>query len=423
MAYINGRKTFDVIRTVELSPVLLFNIVYSTSEPSDITKIWVKTNATPSKLLLQQYVETTDTLNQLSALNPIGTAYMGFGTVGNYIYLFGGNYTYSGSSAYTSNSIMRFDSTSETSTTLATTLPISATGITAVVVGTDIYLFGGYNYDGSSPMYLNTILKFDTTDNTITTLSATLPTAVRDMGFGVVGNYIYLFGGQNASTDYSTILKFNTTTGTISTLATTLPSGANHCAMACATVGTDIYLINGVAGSSHYQNAVKFDTINETATLISNVGGNQKYARAGVIEDKIYIFCGYTTSGNGNRYIQVFDTTTETTTTLSVQFSTSLRPYGVGIGTIGNKIYLLNGATSTGIIKAVFKFVSSALVVPRNNLLMMTNYSGEVLWIIDTEQIHISLPVYDAYIGNSNNVGEQVKVAFYQEGVGWVEVN
>ena len=80
-------------------------------------------------------------------------------------------------------------------------LPTGAYGIATGVVGTKIYLFGGHiNYNR-----LNTINVFDTTTNTITTLSTTLPTKAGGIASGVVGTKIYLFGGDSDSGQLNTI--------------------------------------------------------------------------------------------------------------------------------------------------------------------------------------------------------------------------
>ena len=52
-------------------------------------------------------------------------------------------------------------------------------------------------FGGSDPSisWLNTIQVFDTTNNTIQTLSTTLPTAVCNAGIAASGTKIYLFGG------------------------------------------------------------------------------------------------------------------------------------------------------------------------------------------------------------------------------------
>ena len=84
-------------------------------------------------------------------------------------------------------------------------MPLIASNTSAAAVGNNIYIFGGYTGNGT----LNTILKFDTTTETITTLSTTLPSEVSHTSAAAVGNNIYIFGGHGA-TDYDTIVKYTT---------------------------------------------------------------------------------------------------------------------------------------------------------------------------------------------------------------------
>ena len=77
------------------------------------------------------------------------TQYMGSASVGDNIYLFGGQNDTSSTTRVTS--ILKFNTTTEELTTLSTTLPDSAMDIRCCAIGTKIYLFGGSLY-GSSVM-------------------------------------------------------------------------------------------------------------------------------------------------------------------------------------------------------------------------------------------------------------------------------
>lgn len=109
-------------------------------------------------------------------------------------------------------------------------------------MGTDLYIFGGYNL--STYKGLNTILKFDTTTETLITLETTLPQKLLNISSGIIDNNIYLFGGR-LSTGYevNTILKFDITTETLTTLEITLPSAAYK--FACCEEKNNIYLLGG----------------------------------------------------------------------------------------------------------------------------------------------------------------------------------
>ena len=65
--------------------------------------------------------------------------------------------------------------------------------MTAKAVGTDIYIFGGYN----GVETVNTIYKFDTVTQTFSTVNATMIEKLFGMDSVVVDNHIYLFGGND----------------------------------------------------------------------------------------------------------------------------------------------------------------------------------------------------------------------------------
>ena len=138
--------------------------------------------------------------------------------VGTDIYLFGG-YT----SAGALSTIYKYDTTTDTMTTLAATLPVAMMGMNAVAIGTNIFLFGGWKSGGLN----NIIYKFDTTTETLTSTGYTIPTAAYDMGAAASGNVVYLFGGYNTTitpNHLNTIVKVDTSTWTITTLTSTLNS-------------------------------------------------------------------------------------------------------------------------------------------------------------------------------------------------------
>ena len=174
------------------------------------------------------------------------------------IYLFGG---YLGSRSAL-NKIQVFDTTNNTIKTLSAKLSTEEYLIATAVVGAKIYLFGGLDWSDSK---LNKIQVFDTTTNTIQTLSTTLPTAAYGIGTGAVGNKIYLFGG-NGSSILNTIQVFDTITNTIQTLSTKLPTAGYS--IGTAAVDTKIYLFAGYNNDYAATNTIKLFTVN--ITLSSN---------------------------------------------------------------------------------------------------------------------------------------------------------
>ena len=184
----------------------------------------------------------------------------------NKIVRFGGYSTAPGSHSdqtyyYDYTNIKMYDITTSTMTNRSATC--SSYSNTTPIVGLNNYMykFGGVGYTGmnggksstSKEYYYNSnnIQKYDITNDTITTLSATLPQQMYNMGKANIGNSIYLFGGIHQTgwytngasynldyTTYSYIQRFDTSTNTISTVNTLSSnySGVNACAIGSIVV-------------------------------------------------------------------------------------------------------------------------------------------------------------------------------------------
>lgn len=127
---------------------------------------------------------------------------------------------------------------------ISTQLPRTVFNMGVATVGSNVYIFGGYNSNGR--VRVNTIYKFNVDTETITRLSTTLPYELTNTGAAAVGSNIYLFGGNNASGSYGdvdVICKFNTETETITRLSTKLT--ANTDSLRAAAVGSKVYLFGG----------------------------------------------------------------------------------------------------------------------------------------------------------------------------------
>lgn len=387
------------------------NIHYSsTTAPSDTSKLWVKTNIIPEQTLVSRNMALgTETISTLTTTLPTAASQMGSGIVGTKVYLFGGGglktircfdmkteivttlsatlpenrsnmacgvvgtkiYLFGGSTNDPTSTIFRFDTETETLTKLSVTLPGNRSGMACGVIGTKIYLFGGYYRDGMPLPTASTIYSFDTETETITTLSVRIPNYLADMGYGVVGRKIYLFGGwyhDSRSTSDTLFPKqiycFDESTMTISTVNTVLPfSNAN---MASAVVGTQIYLFGGI-----------------------RYGGGMQ------VGDPYSTICKY-------------DTETDTISTLSTTLPTA--NYYMASGVMGTKVYLFGGSGSSVIRRFTVSFA-----LPENNMLLLDTGSN-VFNLVNTGALIIEARPKQVYIGNANNEGEYVESALYTNG-------
>ena len=186
--------------------------------------------------------------------------------VGNNIYFFGG------STFKTGTTINIYNISNNTLSKSSVVLPISASGIAACAVNDKIYLFGGHNTDTSAGIYgtyLDSINVFDTTNNTISTLSVRLPVKMMNIGVAALGTKIYLFGGSSANEYHNTIYEFDTLTNVIKKLDIELPEKMHG--IAAATVNDKIYLFGGL-GPSGIKNFIQIFSP-KTSVLITSKDG------------------------------------------------------------------------------------------------------------------------------------------------------
>jgi N-acetylneuraminic acid mutarotase len=109
--------------------------------------------------------------------------------LGNAVYLFGGVSTTGG---VDTRDVQKYDPASGTTTVVAQ-LPASLSHASAVVLGGQIYVAGGFVDNRVSAQ----VLRFDPATNALT-VAGTLPAPVSDAAAVVAGGTGYLVGGQGA---------------------------------------------------------------------------------------------------------------------------------------------------------------------------------------------------------------------------------
>ena len=348
----------------QISSGASLNIAYGNTAPSDTSKLWIKGSEPGRLLLISGTPEPTleDTISTLPTTLPTVAQSIGVASVSTKIYLFGGNKASSADDRL--NTIQVFDTTNNTISTLSTTLPTAADGIGVASVSTKIYLFGG---GGGASNYLNTINVFDTANNTITTLSTKLPKAADSIGVASVGNKIYLFGGYSDD-KLNTINVFDTANNTITTLSTPLPTVMAR--MGTAAVGTKIYLFGG--NGAGYLNTIK-----------------------------------------------VFDTVNNTISTLSITLPTAAQ--NIGVASVGYKVYLFGGRSGgVAYLNTINEFIAQLSLTA--NSILITEGQQENIFNLLSSPIQVEISVKNVYRGNSSNVAE-LNDAYLYNGSVWLNVN
>lgn len=163
------------------------------------------------------------------------------------IYYFGGS---DGSAPL--SQIVAYDPIAGSVRLMTATLPTACAGLAcAHDPGTSrIYCFGGYVW--GSGTRLDQILAYDPSADTITLMSATLPTPRTDMAcaYDPATDRIYCFGGQDAAgVELDGILAYNTTSNMVTVMSATLPTGRHGLGSAYYPGTQRVYCFGGYDGS------------------------------------------------------------------------------------------------------------------------------------------------------------------------------
>ena len=179
------------------------------------------------------------------------------------------------------------------------TLPYALTGSCSCLINDDIYLFGGIDDTNN---ILDSIIKIDLINETISTLSLTLSQPVYNASAQYSNNYVYLFGGEN-STPLNTIYKIDLDNNIISLLSTTMLEGLTlH---RTCILGNYIYLFGGLSSDGLTDKIYKFN-YSDDALILLNFTLPIVLDNFAVSDtsDYIYIFGGTTSTGNSPRIIR-----------------------------------------------------------------------------------------------------------------------
>lgn len=225
------------------------NVFTQEEEPETKEGLWLQTNVQYDNVSISP-IPTHTIWNSrptmpFNYMNGVGAI------VGDYLYLFGGDY-----SSSTLNHVYKYNLKNDTYTQLSN-MPFKTAYCPGIAIGTDIYIFGSYN---STLFY-----KFDTTTETYTNL-ANLPAYLSGSVVANVGDYIYVTGGEKLITK---MYKYSISNNTWTRL-----SDAPYQLMTTSmfAYGTDIYMVSSAvyssSGSYAIPNNYVFDTITETFRML-----------------------------------------------------------------------------------------------------------------------------------------------------------
>lgn len=230
---------------------------------------------------------------------PTGRSYYSQAAViGGYVYLFGG-----ASSASATNQILRASTSDLASWSVVGTLPTGLTWSQVAIIGNYIYLFGGWSGGANT----NIIYRASVSDPlTWTNTGRTLPTSLEKSQLAIIGDYIYLFGGDNpysSSRENSVNVIYRAPVSdplTWTNTGRTLPGVLSQSQV--AVIGDYVYLFGGNAPG--FTNVIYRAPVTDPLTW-SNTGSVLPAALYGsqvaIIGSNVYLFGGV----NGTPYTKV----------------------------------------------------------------------------------------------------------------------
>ena len=242
-------------------------------------------NSTVYNNYILQFDITSQTVTTLNVTLPDEIKGYTASLVGTTCYIFGGQISGIGRT----NQIIKFDTVLQKITKLNSVLPIAAEYMASAAVDTNCYIFGG-DTNGASSGYLNTIVQFDTLSETVTLLSATLPEHRAYMAVASVGTDCYIIGGYAKSgEDVSKIVQFDTISQTVTTLSATVGVSSPS----VAVINTNCYIFGGRSVSGDSNLIRNFDTTLKTSSILSiNLPEEMSKSASVAVGDSCYIFYG-----------------------------------------------------------------------------------------------------------------------------------
>lgn len=212
-----------------------------------------------------------------------------------------------------------------------------------------IYIVGG----GSGMGATNTVIRYNTADGT-SAVVGTIGTARFRTSCAIVGDNLYVFGGSTTGPGWSNAITsgeiFNLTSKTV-TGTFTLPQALTL--SASVRVGTKIYLIGGMNNSlSSINNCWEFNT--DTLTFTSKSA--MPTARGGIkgvafLSGKLYVIGGATSTGlppaSFSSYIQEYNPAADS---WSIKGSMATSRYAMMGGVVNDVLHVIGGDNNAGVL-------------------------------------------------------------------------
>ena len=407
------------VGTAKLGGGAELNIAYGDTAPEDTSKLWCKTEK-PSELVVSKETESVavgeNKISTLAAKLPEILGGMICASVGKIIYVFGGV----GSDYKKRTTIFRFDTETDTFTTLPTQSPKGLYLGVAGVFNTKIYMFGTYE----SEIHL-----FDTETETVTTLGTTVPKFENASLSCVIDHYIYTLT-WDTSLLTNTVVRFDMETETLSTVTSFKVDDTCWVNNTVSAVGAKMYITGGSLQNMGETNIVGcFDTETNEFYKLSLTNPHPVSGPGSIsVGDIVYIFGGTTTvDGYAKCQDWIWAIDTAKLSVLSIPLVLPTKLYQAGVAYSNNRVYMFGGISYTdsysGKVDTIIRFdpVQYALVLTEGKIQIVPKDNENIFRFINTDTVKAEIGVDKVYKGNADGHGELVEAALYKDGA-WTNI-
>lgn len=281
------------------------------------------------------------------------------------IYLIGGN---NGATILSSIERINLDSVGEIINTslYSVSLPVALTDFELIQINNFIYIFGGRTTGNTavSTIYRATV---DADGELSTfTLIGNLPTVLAAFSACVIGNRLYIIGGNTGSTTIS-VTRWTSifSDGSLSLSWTTGPSlPATREAFAIFIFDNVLIVAGGNSGTTaqntvNYSNVNLDNSINSFVARTPNIPASNRWSGYLTTKNNVYIIGGNTTADLNTVITGIFNSSTQTVTwsTSNAQTLSNL-PVATSEASIvvgNNYVYCIGGRVSSNILAAIFR--------------------------------------------------------------------
>ena len=214
------------------------------------------------------------------------------------------------------------------------------------IIGNYIYLFGGQS-GGSA---VNYIYRAATSNPTNWSYVSNLPTALSNPQVAVIGNYVYLFGGFTTTDVTNHVYRASVSDPlTWTDMGSKLPAALSNSQV--AVIGSYIYLFGGYIGSNINTGHIYRASVSDPLTWVdtgSTIGPALDYSQVAVIGDYVYLFGGLQRGGTSYPRNSIYRASVSDPLTWTYVGIMGFAACESQVAVIGDSVFLFGGYTYNG---------------------------------------------------------------------------